>query len=325
MPSTAPGTSVPPSISVIITAFTFDRLPTIKETIESLRGQTVAPAEIVLVIDHATDLMEACTRLWPDVRVIPNREEPGSCGGRNTGVSESSGEVVAFLDDDAVPGADWIERLGTAYSDPRVLSVGGGVRPRWLTKRPSWFPPEFDWIVGCAHSGMPSRRAPVRNVIIANMSVRRDAMLEVGGLRNEFSRIQKNAAGAEETDLCIRLKARWPESLILFDPEAAVEHVVPAERTKLRYFIGRCFAEGRSKAALAQLVGAESGLSEERSYVRRTLPLGVMRNLAGIFRGDFGGILRAAAIVGGLTVTVAGYVTASRLWRENDRGDHADR
>jgi hypothetical protein len=99
-----------------------------------------------------------------------------------------------------------------------VLSVGGGVRPRWLTGRPSWFPAEFLWVVGCAHSGMPKEREPVRNVIIANMSVRRDAMVEIGGLRQQFSRIEKNAAGAEETDLCIRLAARWPDGLILFDP-----------------------------------------------------------------------------------------------------------
>jgi glycosyltransferase involved in cell wall biosynthesis/GT2 family glycosyltransferase len=313
MPNAATGTSVPPSISVIITAFTFDRLPSIEETIESLRNQSIAPAEVILVVDHAPELLEECKRLWPDVRVIANRQEPGSCGGRNTGVAESNGAVVAFLDDDAVPGRDWIERLGTAYADPRVLSVGGGVRPRWLTKRPSWFPPEFDWIIGCAHSGMPREREPVRNVIIANMSIRRDAMLEVGGLRQEFSRIQKNAAGAEETDLCIRLTARWPESMILFDPEAAVEHFVPEERTKLKYFIGRCFAEGRSKAALAQMVGTDSGLAAERSYVRRTLPLGVLRDLGGVFKGDVAGAARAGAIVAGLAITVAGYLTAPRL------------
>src|SRR6266516_4110960 len=152
------------------------------------------------------------------------------------------------------------------------------------------------------------------------MSIRRDAMLEVGGLRQEFSRIGKNAAGAEETDLCIRLKARWPEGMVLFDPEAAVEHFVPAERTKLKYFIGRCFAEGRSKAALAHMVGADSGLASERSYVRRTLPLGVLRNLGDILRGDIAGASRAATIVGGLMITVAGYVTAPRSGGQEQSG-----
>ncbi len=317
--------AVPPSISVIITAFTFDRLPSIEETIDSLRSQTVAPLETLLVVDHAPELLEECKRRWPDVRVIANREGPGSCGGRNTGVADSKGEVVAFLDDDAVPGQDWIERLGSAYSDPRVLSVGGGVRPRWLTARPSWFPPEFDWIVGCAHSGMPKKLEPVRNVIIANMSVRRDAMIEVGGLRQEFSRIQKNAAGAEETDLCIRLNRRWPGGVVLFDPEAAVEHFVPEERTELRYFISRCFAEGRSKAALTRMVGPDSGLSAERSYVRHTLPLGVLRNLGRLARGDLTAGSRAVMIVAGLAVTVAGYLTTPRTRIDPENGGADDK
>jgi glycosyltransferase involved in cell wall biosynthesis len=312
------GNASAPSISVIITAFTFDRLPSIEEIIESLDSQTVAPAETLLVIDYAPELEEECRRRWPEVRVIPNAKERGSCGGRNTGVEESGGEIVAFLDDDAIPNREWIERLGADFADPRVVGVAGGVNPRWLAERPGWFPPEFDWVVGCMHSGMPKDREPVRNAIAANMAIRRKEMLAVGGLRKEFSRIEKNAAGGEETDLCIRLTARWPERMILFDPVPAVEHCVPPERGEPRYFITRCFAEGRSKAALARLVGSESGLSSERSYVRRTLPMGVLRNLGGVFRGDFAGVGRAAMIVAGLATTTAGYVTAPRLKEDTD-------
>ncbi|HEV7399284.1 MAG TPA: glycosyltransferase [Solirubrobacterales bacterium] len=305
------GTPAAPSISVIVTAFTFDRIGSIEEIVDSMRQQTVAPAETLLVIDYAPELEEECRRRWPDIRVIPNTAERGSCGGRNTGVAASTGEIVAFLDDDAIPNHEWIERLGADFADQRVIGVAGGVNPRWLDERPSWFPPEFDWVVGCMHSGMPKQREPVRNAIAANMAIRREEMLAVGGLRKEFSRIEKNAAGGEETDLCIRLTERWQERMILFDPVPAVEHCVPPERGELRYFITRCFAEGRSKAALARLVGSQSGLSSERSYVRRTLPLGVLRNLGGVLRGEFAGIGRAAMIVAGLGTTVAGYATAS--------------
>jgi glycosyltransferase involved in cell wall biosynthesis len=305
------GAIATPSISVIVTAFTFDRLGSIEEIVESMRKQTVAPAETLLVIDYEPELEGECRRRWPDIRVIPNSAERGSCGGRNTGVAESTGEIVAFLDDDAIPNHEWIERLGADLSDPRVIGVAGGVNPRWLAERPTWFPPEFDWVVGCMHSGMPKQREPVRNAIAANMAIRREEMLAIGGLRKEFSRIEKNAAGGEETDLCIRLTERWPERMILFDPVPAVEHCVPPERGELRYFITRCFAEGRSKAALARLVGSQSGLSSERSYVRRTLPLGVLRNLGGVLRGEFAGIGRATMIVAGLATTVAGYATAS--------------
>ncbi len=308
---------------MIVTAFTFDRLPSIEEIVESLRQQTVAPAETLLVIDYAPELEEECRRRWPDVRVIPNAAERGSCGGRNTGVAESTGEIVAFLDDDAIPGHEWIEQLGADFADPRVLGVAGGVNPRWLAERPAWFPPEFDWVVGCMHSGMPKEREPVRNAIAANMAIRREEMLAVGGLRKEFSRIEKNAAGGEETDLCIRLTERWPERMILFDPAPAVEHCVPPERGEPKYFVTRCFAEGRSKAALAQLVGTQSGLSSERSYVRRTLPLGVLRGFGDALRGDFAGLKRAAMILTGLATTTAGYVTAPRLTEQLSEEDES--
>ena len=304
---------------MIVTAFTFDRLGSIEEIVESMRRQTVAPAETLLVIDYQPELEAECRRRWPDIRVIPNAAERGSCGGRNTGVAESAGEVVAFLDDDAIPDHDWIELLSADFADPRVIGVAGGVNPRWLDERPAWFPPEFDWVVGCMHSGMPREREPVRNAIAANMAIRREEMLAVGGLRKEFSRIEKNAAGGEETDLCIRLTERWPERMILFDPAPAVEHCVPPERGELRYFITRCFAEGRSKAALARLVGSQSGLSSERSYVRRTLPLGVLRNLGGVLRGEFAGLGRATMIVAGLATTVAGYATASHRGEEEQK------
>ena len=263
--------------------------PRSRRSIESLGQQTVAPAETLLVIDYAPELEEECRRRWSDIRVIPNRAERGSCGGRNTGVAESTGEVVAFLDDDAIPTTSGSSGSAPTLPTRGVIGVAGGVNPRWLDKRPAWFPPEFDWVVGCMHSGMPKEREPVRNAIAANMAIRREEMLAVGGLRKEFSRIEKNAAGGEETDLCIRLTERWPERMILFDPAPAVEHCVPPERGELRYFITRCFAEGRSKAALARLVGSQSGLSSERSYVRRTLPLGVLRGLGDVLHGEFAG------------------------------------
>ncbi len=301
------GAAVAPSISVIVTAFTFDRLDSIDEIFESLRNQTVAPAETLLVIDYQPELEEECRRRWPEVRVLANAAERGSCGGRNTGVAAAAARSSPSSTTTRFPIT--VDRGARCrFRRPAVVGVAGGVNPRWLDARPAWFPPEFDWVVGCMHSGMPKQREPVRNAIAANMAIRREEMLAVGGLRKEFSRIGKNAAGGEETDLCIRLTEHRPEQIVLFDPEPAVEHCVPPERGELRYFITRCFAEGRSKAALSRLVGSQSGLSSERAYVRRTLPLGVLRNLGGVRRGEFAGIGRAAMIVAGLATTVAGYV-----------------
>jgi glycosyltransferase involved in cell wall biosynthesis/GT2 family glycosyltransferase len=316
-------------ISVVICAYAQERLGLISKAIDSLVAQTVAPREIVLVIDHAPELEVECRQRWPEVRVISNREQQGLSGARNCGLAESSGEVVAFLDDDAVAAQDWVERLGRAYADPLVLGAGGAVRPWWSEGRPDWFPPEFDWVVGCTHAGMPEERQAVRNLVGANMSFRREALVEVGGFRHELGRIGKIPAGCEETDLCIRIGKRHPESTILYDPAATVEHFVPAERASRSYFSSRCRGEGRSKAILAGLVGSDSGLSEERSYVRRTLPLGFLRGLGDAMRGDLGGMRRSSTLVVGLGTTTAGYLGARReakriARRRESSGDGAD-
>jgi glycosyltransferase involved in cell wall biosynthesis len=314
---------------VVICAFTLERIDRIAAAIESLESQTVPPREIVLVIDHSTELEAECLERWPGVRVLANRERQGLSGARNTGLAKSSGEVVAFLDDDAVAAADWIELLGNAYADQGVLGVGGTVRPMWSEGRPRWFPPEFDWVVGCTHSGMPREREAVRNLVGANMSFRRETLIEAGGFRHELGRIGKIPAGCEETDLCIRIGQRHPDGTILYDPAVTVEHFVPPERGQLAYFSSRCRGEGRSKAILAGLVGSDSGLSAERSYVRRTLPLGFLRGLGATLRGDFAGVQRSAALVYGLTATSGGYLgarrEAKRISRRRERaGERGD-
>jgi glycosyltransferase involved in cell wall biosynthesis len=297
-----------PTVSVVICAFTLERLEVLGEAIESVRGQTQPAHEIVLVIDHNEELLEEGRRRWSDVALIPNGEKQGLSGARNSGVAAASGEVVAFLDDDAIAAPDWLERLAAAYADPAVVGAGGTVTPRWLQGKPGWFPPEFDWVVGCTHSGMPSVRSPVRNLVGANMSFRREPLLEVGGFSHELGRVGTLPVGCEETDLSIRIGQRWPETEIVYDPAARVDHVVPPARGTVRYFLERCAAEGRSKAVLTGMVGSDDGLSSERSYVRRTLPLGFLRGLRDAASGDLSGLGRASMVVAGLATTTSGYL-----------------
>lgn len=297
-----------PTIAVVICAYTTERLEVLAEALDSVRAQTRPAAEIVLVVDHSPELLAEARRRWPDLKIVENEEKQGLSGARNSGVAATEAEVVAFLDDDAIAAPEWLERLALAYGDAEVVGAGGTVRPRWVAGKPGWFPPEFDWVVGCTHSGMPSEIEPVRNLVGANMSFRRGPLLEVGGFRHELGRVGTLPVGAEETDLSIRVHQRWPAAEIRYDPAAAVEHVVPPARATVSYFLDRCRAEGRSKATLAGLVGSEDGLAAERTYVRRTLPLGVLRGIGDALRGEGAGLGRAAMIVTGLFATSFGYL-----------------
>jgi GT2 family glycosyltransferase len=304
--------SRPLSVSVIVCAYSDARWDALLEAFQSVRRQTVKPAEVIVVIDHNASLFERSKLAFEGARVVENGHSAGLSGARNTGVELARSSILAFLDDDACAAPDWLARLMAGYHSDNVIGVGGAIKPRWAVARPAWFPVEFDWVVGCTYRGLPEMESPVRNLIGANMSLRKDVFATVGGFSAQVGRIDNLPAGCEETELCIRARQHWPEAVLLYDPAAQVCHRVPAERAHWHYFVSRCFGEGRSKAVVTRLVGAQAGLESERAYVRRTLPAGIGRGLADLFtRGDGAGILRAAAIAAGALLTLAGFVSGS--------------
>lgn len=303
--------SATPQIGVVVCAYADDRWADLADALAALAAQSRPPAEVVLVVDHNPRLLEQAAAAFERVRVVPNSEPRGLSGARNTGIAVVQAEVVAFLDDDAIPAPDWIERLQAAYDAPEVLGAGGAILPEWPAGRPGWFPDEFDWVVGCTYRGMPVSGGAVRNLIGANMSLRRSVFERVGGFRDGIGRIGRRPLGCEETELCIRLHQQWPGAVLRYEPRAVVRHRIVAHRATWAYFRERCYAEGLSKSLVTRLVGRADGLSSERTYVTRALPRGVVRNLADATRGDAAGLGRAAAIIAGLGVTATGYVVGT--------------
>ncbi len=299
-------------VSVVICAHTEQRWNDTLVAVASVRAQSLAAREIIVVVDHNPVLYERLTSALAGVTVVENREQRGLSGGKNTGVALAQGEIVAFLDDDAVAEPDWLRFFVDSYADPCVLGVGGLTLPLWESSRPAWFPGEFDWVVGCTYVGMPATRAPVRNLLGGNASFRREVFDVIGGFSSGIGRsAHKRPLGCEETEFCIRLGQRVRGSVLLFDNRAVIWHRVPANRSRFTYFRARCYAEGLSKALVTRSVGAGDGLSSERHYTTRTLPRGVARGVADACRGQWTGLLRAGAIAAGFTATAAGYSTGS--------------
>jgi glycosyltransferase involved in cell wall biosynthesis len=296
---------LPGDVSVVICAYTLRRWNDTEAAVESVLQQEPCVREVVLVIDHSPELFRAAVERWrahENVLVIPSRGVRGLSGARDTGVHEASGAVVAFLDDDAAAGPEWAATLAGAYQDDSVLGVGGGIDPWWPEGRPSWWPPEFDWVVGCSYRGQPVERSPVRNVIGANMSFRRDVLLKVGGFDPRVGRVGADHAGGEETELCIRARTAFPGAEVLLEPSARVRHRVAPDRATWKYFRRRCYGEGMTKARVGQLAGHEAATSTERVYVLRTLPVGMAR---GLFSSD---PRRGFTVVAGLLWATVAYV-----------------
>jgi glycosyltransferase involved in cell wall biosynthesis len=298
--------------SVVICAYMMDRWTELKDSVVSVRRQTIPPKEVFLVIDYNDTLQRrAETEIAGGiVRVVANKYGRGLSGGRRTGAELASGEVIVFLDDDAVAEPDWLEPLLNAYDDSQVLGSGGAIQPNWQ-RRPSWFPPEFNWVVGCTYDGMPvGPDNRLRNPIGASMSVRTDVFRTLGGFASELGRREGGGAvlgvvaeSCEETEFAIRASRLFPGGIWRYCPGSRVHHLVPVQRSTWRFFIRRCRMEGRAKAVLTTLAGPRDSLGSERRYVV-VLGRSFMRDLV------MGRVRRAGAIFIGLAVTTLAYANA---------------
>jgi len=300
-----------PSISVVICSYTDRRWDDFRRACASVERQLLDGDELVVVIDHNDALLARARASLVRARVVANGGKQGLSDARNTGVAAAKGDVVAFLDDDAAARLGWLAGLRATFTSADVAVAGTAVVAEWEGGHPPrWFPAEFGWVVGCSYRGQPRHRALVRNPIGASMAVRRKVFDEISGFSGAIGRVGATPVGCEETEFCIRVSAHDTAAKVVLDPTTAVDHHVPAARQTVKYFVRRCYHEGRSKRIVSMLRGAAAGLSAERTYVRETLPAAVARGVSGAVR-DPDGLVRAGVVMLGLGSTVLGYAVES--------------
>lgn len=286
-------------ITVVICAYTLERWDQMILAVESVRAQQPVH-ETILVIDHNDELLARSEARWPDVIVVPNDGARGLSSGRNTALSIATGDIVAFLDDDAYAEPQWLQALIDPFDDPHVVAVGGSAEPIWPDRAPAVLPEELLWIVGCSYRGLPTEPGYVRNVMGCSMAFRRDPLMSIGGFNPDTGRVGKLPIGCEETEVCIRLQQIDSANLVFYTPAARVHHHVSSDRVRMTYVTHRSWCEGLSKAAISRTVGRRDALSTEAAYLREVLPAGVWREV----RQGYSGLIGATAIV--LSVFFAG-------------------
>jgi glycosyltransferase involved in cell wall biosynthesis len=305
--------------SVVVCVYAEERWPQIQMALRSVARQTVPPWQVIVVVDNNANLLDRLESEYPDLDVIPNKLERGLSGARNSGVAYAQGDIIVFLDDDARAEPGWLEALLASYEDDSVLGVGGMVLADWgASRKPPWLPKEFLWVVGCSYEGLPHTKAEVRNPIGANMSFRRSAFDQAGLFDSSVGRngALSRPLGCEETEFSIRLLQRSRGGRIFYEPHAVVHHHVAPSRGTWRYFLGRCYAEGYSKARVARLAGMTAALRTERNYLVHTLMRAAFRDLRALIRpGRRDSLGRLSALVLGISWATAGYIraTAARL------------
>jgi glycosyltransferase involved in cell wall biosynthesis len=213
-----------------------------------------AACEVVVADNGSTDGTADVVRRVAigDVRHVV---EPvaGATRVRNAAMRTARGDVLVFVDDDAIPRPGWLAAIRAPFADPSVAVAGGRVHLRYTGAPPDWWDRSFDdylafYDLGDAPIDLATRPwydSPRG----ANMAVRRSAVLEAGGFNLRLGPRGDRHTVGEESDLCLRLLARGHG--VRYVPASTVDHLVDPRRLDPPWLYGRAFWNGWSEAIVA--------------------------------------------------------------------------
>lgn len=212
-----------------------------------------------IVVDSASrppcrDVVEGYAERLPSL-VYLREEEPGLSRARNRGVAVARGEIVAFVDDDAVPRPDWARRILAPFdADPAIGCVGGACEAEFGgVRRPSWLSDRLLQFAGITRIGADAReaRSSAEWPFGANVAFRADALAALDGPFPEpLGRYGTTLLSGEESAVIERVRGRgWK---VWLEPRAIVAHTVHADRCRSGYYWRRLWWAGVSRARATQ-------------------------------------------------------------------------
>ncbi|MFA9426363.1 glucosyl-dolichyl phosphate glucuronosyltransferase [Natronorubrum sp. A-ect3] len=252
-------------VSVVICTYAMERYDVFSECVDSVLDQTYDPLEVVIVVDGNDAVFDRVCEDYGDLEGVVlhcNDENQGISYSRTRGAEIATGDVVAFIDDDAVAEPDWIEELARVYDETDAIAVGGHAKPDWVTEKPDFFPEEFYWLVGCDERGMGEHMEELRNTYGSNISFRRDVFLNVGGYDENTGRKGDRHIQAHEAPVCIRMANKYGKGVI-YNTDAVVHHKLFDYRGDFRWLVFRSFWQGYSKRIMDILLPEASGDKNE--------------------------------------------------------------
>ena len=272
-----------PLVSVVVCSYSTERLADVKELLSALGGQSYRRLEVVFVGERSREITtvveaHARTKGLRNVQTVFNTGTPGLAAARNLGVCHARGDIIAFLDDDALPFPDWARELARTFaSDANVIGATGPALPLWQDGQGEWFPPEFQWIISCTGWFPTGETREVRNAWGMNMAFRR-AVFErcrfderLGGNMGATDGAKLGLLG-EDTAFSLEARRQTGGSIV-FNPAVRVLHKVYAYRFQPRFVRRRAFWEGYTKAWLRRRQGQDAlpdraGLATEYRLLR---------------------------------------------------------
>lgn len=246
-------------LSLIIA--TYNRSQSLIRTLHSVAEQTFDPKawECIVVDNRSTDdTKEQVARfgeLHPQLNIHYAYEaNQGLSAARNCGISLSTGEVIAFVDDDETLEESLIGSyidFFESYDD--AMAAGGGVVAYYDEQRPQWMSPYTEQMIanpidlGDKVRTFPSSRVPAGG----NMAFRRRLFDHIEPFNTQLGRCGTKLIGGEENELFGRIRSMGCR--LYYVPNAAIRHHIAPEKVTDDYFDRLAFNVGRSQRYRAEL------------------------------------------------------------------------
>lgn len=200
--------------SIIIN--TFNRRPFLERTLESLYYLRYPNFEVVCVNGPSTDGTDKLLEKWSDKIKIATCPKTNLSLSRNIGIKHSSGDIVCFIDDDAIPDPGWLSAIIEAYTEPDIAAVGGYIRDntgvsyqaKHLVCNRYADAIDYHDIINTS-----SNTEFYTALTGTNCSFRRELLVEIGGFDESY------AYFLDETDVLIRLHDNGYKIVCINDAE----------------------------------------------------------------------------------------------------------
>lgn len=241
------------TLDITVIVCTFNRCQTLANALDSIAKSILPDSttwETLVVDNNSTDqtaetVQNFCRRYPGRFRYVFETRQ-GKSYALNTGILESRGATLVFMDDDTTAEPTWLERLTAPLSDSAWSGSGGPVILQWSSSRPRWL--KMDTMVAPLVGFNPNREAgETRDTLFGgNMAFRRTMFQKHGVFRTDFgpSPNRETPRQNEDTEFVRRLLAA--RECLFYEPSAVVFHPVPASRLRKRYFLGWWLDKGRA-------------------------------------------------------------------------------
>ncbi|WP_270937323.1 glycosyltransferase family 2 protein, partial [Falsiroseomonas oryzae] len=213
------------------------------------------PPPALLVVDSASPppaAAEIASLAKAAGAALIRADRPGLSHARNLGLAASRAPWTAFLDDDAVPAADWTRRMAEAIAGmpPAAAALGGRILPHWEGPLPPWWPETLRGVLTIVEwegRGEAGRDLPAGVAVYgANMAFRTRALRDIGGFPEGLGRIGDRLLSGEEVEVLDRLRAGGLR--VFYDGRVTVRHSIQRERLRPDWLLSRLHWQGATDA-----------------------------------------------------------------------------